>query len=735
MKIELFFHSLHKASYLILLTAAFTFINVQHVRSQQIVNDYNTYYQYPFSVGVEYAGYTPFAEYGASFNVFEIAGVFRYPLPSLPFLQPMVKVGMIAFDSQDLDEPLLWDNRHFFAGIGLTVPHRFAKTFEIGGEAAVSISQSYFEHLLPEQGTVGQMNLLLELGARVDLDPSYNFNISIHPGLKYLLGFGLMDELNSVIFSIGFGVNYRFGTDPDSPASDIRSIQFSDVNIPSAFAAMQSYYVKNPLGSVRLTNTEQRDITDVSISFYQEEFMDTPTQSAVIPAIPAGGSIEADILASFNREVFSTEGITPLTGEIIVTYFSGGRPAEQRQPVSFDLYDKTSVTWDDDRKAAAFITPADSALRNYSSFIRQSCRDVTMTHYNSNLQFAIQAFHALGEVGMLYQIDPTRPFTEVSGDPMVVDSISLPRDTLRRITGDCDDLTVLYSSLLETVGIKTGFITVPGHIYAVFNTGESSSRYRNIHTDRAMTINLDGELWVPVEITMIGSAGFTDAWQKGAQQWNAWDDEPEKRGFYTTESAQNIYRPVGLRETDLGLQYGSAGNISSAFERETQALAQRIVEYYRIEAENNGNRRCWNNYGIACARFSRYREAVKAFNRVIALDRGNIAAIINLGNIKFLQNDYTGARGQYLKASKQLENSGKEGSNIMLKTLINISTACYELEEFDEAALYLGRAENIDPAAAAEYSYLAGVTSDSGADRAAGTVDPASNIIFMEETE
>jgi hypothetical protein len=40
--------------------------------------------------------------------------------------------------------------------------------------------------------------------------------------------------------------------------------------------------------------------------------------------------------------------------------------------------------------------------------------------------------------------------------------------------GDCDDLSILYCSLLEVLGLDTAFITVPGHIYAAFDTGIQS---------------------------------------------------------------------------------------------------------------------------------------------------------------------------------------------------------------------------------------------------------------------
>lgn len=704
-----------------------------NANSQEPPDDLNNYYRFPFSIGLEFQNYSPFAEYGSQFNIFEFSAHARYPLPFLPLLQPLAKIGIIRFDSQDPDEPLLWDNIHFFAGLGMGFSHRFAKNFELGGEVSLSLSQSYFENLLPEYGAVGQANLIAEGGFRIDLDPSYNFNISIHPALKYLVGLGQMDEFDGFIFSIGFGANYRFGNDPDSPMKEIRSIRFSQINLPPVFAAMQSYYVKNPAGTVTLTNVDKRSITDVNVSFFQNSFMDSPTQSALIPEIGAGESMTVDLLASFNREVFSTEGVTPLTGEVIVTYNTGGRSAEQRQSVSFDLYDKTSVTWDDDRKAAAFITPSDSALRNYASFIRQSCREETVEHFNENLQFAIQTYYSLTEIGLFYQIDPTRPFTEVQGNPMFVDSISLPRDTLKRITGDCDDLTVLYCSLLESVGIETGFITVPGHIYAVFNTGEPSANYRNIHPHRDMTINLDGELWLPVEITMIGSTGFREAWNKGAQQWKTVD--PVDRGFHETRKSQDIYRPVGLRETDLGLQYGNSKNIAGSFSRDLSNLADNIITSYREEAERQDSKQSWNRLGIACAKFSYYREAVQAFNKVIEKGGNSLSAMVNLANVSFIREDYATARNQYLQVVEKLEIMGKSDSSLMLKALINISKTCSLLEDYDGAGRYLARAEQIDAETSANYTYLTQAADKGGTARASRQPDPSGGILFAEETE
>jgi len=505
--------------------------------AQKVNLNYNEYYRFPLSVGIEYQSLSPFSDYASTYSIFDLSANVRWPIPLKPVFQPSLRIGMMSFDNQDLTEPLKWDSTHWYGMIGAAYANRFQKNFEIGGELLAGMALAIFPDLLPDEGPVSTSNLILEAGARISLNPSFNLSIDIHPNLKYLHSFSYLKDYDGFILGIGFSASYRFGEDPDAPTAIIRSLKFSESDIPDLFAAMQSYYVNNPIGSISITNSEKHDIEDLEISFYQAGFMDTPTPAASIPVLEGGKTVEIPIFASFNREVFSVEGITPLTGEIIVSYTSRGKPAEQKTSVTYDLHDKTSMVWDDDKKVAAFITPADSALRNYASFIRQSCRESTIPAYSEPMQFAVQVFHALGEIGCLYQVDPTLPFTEVQENLMVVDSISLPRNTLKNITGDCDDLTVLYCSLLETVGINTAFITIPGHIYAAYNTKVAARDFGKIHPDRKMTISIDGELWVPVEITMIGKTGFLEAWRTGIEEWTRYDNEASVRAFYKTRDS------------------------------------------------------------------------------------------------------------------------------------------------------------------------------------------------------
>ena len=697
--------------------------------------NYNEYYQFPVSMGIEYNSISPFSGYGSDYNVFEVAASFRFPFGSAPVFQPFIQAGTGQYDSRNyLGDGDKWDFNSIFGGAGVLYSNRFSRDFEIGIGLAGGYSQAFFAGL-SEEYIYTMPYYYVEAAGSLALDPSYNLSIEVKPRVKYQAavppeGVELTD-FDGFSAGIGVSLHYRFGEDPDSAASLIRSLKFGEVKLPPFFAAMQSYYIKNPAGTVSVKNKEDHIITDVQISFYQPALMDAPTPCFSIDEIPPGDEVEVPVFAAFNDDVFLAEGVTPYTGEIIASYEYRNRPVEQRQPVSFDLHDKTALSWDDERKVAAFITPADSALRNYTSYIRQTVKDVTLPGYNSEMQEAVNIFNALSVLGCLYQSDPSSPFTSAQTDMDVVDSVSLPRDTLKRITGDCDDLTVLYCSLLETLGIETAYITVPGHIYAAFNTGVSSSRFLELHPSRDLTINLDGELWVPVEITLIGVSSFNDAWKRGAGEWNAWENEPEKRAFTLTKEAQAAFRPVVLKERDLGLQYGSRDELIAAVQKDLSSVKNESIVFFKERADERGKKQDYNRLGIAYSRFADYESAETAFKKAVRQDSSYIPALVNLANIETLRGREDSTLEIYYDILKKLEASGKEQSETYGKILLNAARIEYSRGEVKTASDSFNKAKQLAPEDSLAFSYIAG--SEEGV--RASNADYSLNMIFIEDEE
>ncbi|MBI9108109.1 MAG: hypothetical protein JEZ04_15275 [Spirochaetales bacterium] len=676
--------------------------------------DLNTKYKYPFAFSLEYRSLSPLpqfgTDYGGDFLTTDFSASAFLPLDFLPVIQPFARIGMITIAPLDPDDVDLikFTNTQFYASAGAAYKYYFSKQIEIGASLGVGLSQVYYEDIMLDGQQWGQLNFFTELGANLGMNLSYNVNLSFNPALRFTTNLNeTLPQFDGFSIVLGFAGSYRLGEDPDAPQAEIRSIKAEKLKFPAVFAPMQSYYSKNPITTITLKNIEKLAVTDVDVSFFQAGFMDTPTKAISLDSIKAGASVDIDIFAIYNQQVFTTEGITPLTGEVLVEYKNNGRIAHQKFSVSYDLYDKESLTWDDDRKVSAFITPADSALRNYSSYVRQTCKDYTVSGFSPELQTAMQIYYALAELGVLYQRDPTSPFEAAQENPMIVDAISLPRNTLKRATGDCDDLTVLFCSLLESVGIETAFITVPGHIYSAFKTSTPSKNYRLLHPEKNMTLNIDGELWIPVEITLMGEADFLTAWRTGIEEFSAHDDNPEVRALNRTREAQETYRPVMLTEKDLGLQYGDRTKIIRDFKADLDKSITMIIDDYETEAKSQGSKGSYNRLGITCAQLGKYNKAEQAFNSALTMDRNYLPPKINLGNVYFMRGEYQNALRLLHGAEKSITDAGKISGSSYSSVLLSISKCYYELENFDKANEYMKTLAEVDPAAAQQNSYLA----------------------------
>ena len=282
---------------------------------------------------------------------------------------------------------------------------------------------------------------------------------------------------------------------------------------------MQSYYVKNPIGRVRLTNTRAARSRTCRCRSCRPVSWTPPRSARARPGDQGRREPRGAAARLVQRAGVHDQRRHPphRRGDRDLQHQGATRGAAGERDLRPAGQDGDHLGRRQEGRAPS-SPPADSALQNYVSFVRQSLKDATLGQYNEALQLAMQVYGGLAEIGVLYQADPVSPFTKVQGNTVMVDSVKLPRDTLKRGTGDCDDLTVLFCSLLESAGVETGFITVPGHIYAAVNTGTRiAAGTGSCYPDRGLLIDVDGSLWVPVEITMIGRNDFLAAWRQGSR--------------------------------------------------------------------------------------------------------------------------------------------------------------------------------------------------------------------------
>lgn len=109
----------------------------------------------------------------------------------------------------------------------------------------------------------------------------------------------------------------------------------------------------------------------------------------------------------------------------------------------------------------------------------------------------------------------------------ITDRVQYPGETIKLKGGDCDDLSVLFSSLFESIGIETAFVDYKSengvsHVNLLFNTG-LTPEFTGLITenDKKYYIRKDTKgtefVWIPLETTVL--SGFDEAWAKGAEKF------------------------------------------------------------------------------------------------------------------------------------------------------------------------------------------------------------------------
>ncbi|MBT6774577.1 hypothetical protein HOA91_04355 [Candidatus Woesearchaeota archaeon] len=63
-------------------------------------------------------------------------------------------------------------------------------------------------------------------------------------------------------------------------------------------------------------------------------------------------------------------------------------------------------------------------------------------------------------------------------DPLAFEYFKTPQESLKSDSGDCDDSSILLSSLLQSIGLQTRFVFVPGHVYVQVKLSEAVSAYK-----------------------------------------------------------------------------------------------------------------------------------------------------------------------------------------------------------------------------------------------------------------
>jgi hypothetical protein len=348
----------------------------------------------------------------------------------------------------------------------------------------------------------------------------------------------------------------------------------------------------------------------------------------------------------------------------------------------------------------SFVTPRDETLRN---FVREAVNRYpapAQSVLNRPLTQAATLFNTFAALGLRYQPDPNLPYSKLRADQ--VDYVQFPRETLRQKSGDCDDLSVLLAAALENLGIEAALVEVPGHLFMMFRTGVKQADRGLISLQEDLLVIRDGEIWIPVEATLIATS-FSEAWAEGARRYRAAEAVKQAR-VVSLRQAWERFPPATLAPAGYSVEPPGGEHVRRLIQREhTLLLARRlereVLPYRQALAANPKDAEARLQIGTLYARNGIEDVAMREFETILAQDPRHASAHNNRGNLYFARSDYERA----LEAYRSAESSDPADGGIRM----NAALAYYRLGKLVEARTKFTEATGLRADLAAQYSAFA----------------------------
>lgn len=452
--------------------------------------------------------------------------------------------------------------------------------------------------------------------------------------LDYALGYSpYFDLSHSVALSAKFGYHAYL--------VDVLSIEIEDF-----YTAMYKSYSRKEMVTLKVKNKSQEPLR-AKIGFLFDKYMDSPTEKTV--TLRPNAPVDVTLPVVFNNRIMDVRDDGPQTGRVIITYEHEKEKSEDESTKQFMLYSRNAFTWDDLEKLAVFVTPQDPMIKDFTRGMIQlaSKQEIRDEFVSDNFHYTMLLFNALGAYGMTYVADPSTPFAEVAKNRSAVDYVSYPAETLRSKTGDCDDLTVLFCSCLENIGIPTAFIDVPGHIFMMFSLNISAAQAQKFFGSDAYFMDINGTAWMPLETTMFGKP-FAEALKEAREELEKWSGAVES-GSVSQESVRLVfvepswqkYPSAQLNESWRVSLPDIAGVLKKNLEDSVRLLEtvnydyrtvkEKLAQYPDVPGFNN-------EMGIVYGFAGLYSLALEQFQKVLKLKPAWESAYNNMGNIYLLNN-------------------------------------------------------------------------------------------------
>lgn len=496
------------------------------------------------------------------------------------------------------------------------------------------------------------------------------------------------------------------------------------------FLAKGNVYKEKGIGYIWLENQGRYSMKNIRVETTVDKIADKPSPTNTVRELQAGEKIKLKVPLLLNRNLSRFYEMVDLSINFRVAYQNQHGTFSYRENETILVYPITAISWQDTSNIGSFITPNDQNLENFSRQAMLQFRDLKSdANISDNMQIAVYLINYLRVQGIRYIRDPDNGYwmktsedlSEKSDKLNFLDKIQFPITTLKQKSGDCDDLTALLASMLESLGIRTSIATIPGHIFLLMDTNVPEWNYFHIHKNKKRLVFYKSSTWIPIESTQI-SEGFLSAWEKASEHINKYQNNglqiKETREIWTSVPPTDFRSDEKDSHKDkkldslLTVMEGHKAEISKLFQKEMQSYKRATITRYltrnQSEMDKEKQNTSGNNtkddlnrlnlLGILYSQMGKLEKSKEVYEKILQINKESTDALIHLGHIAFLQKRYTKAKSFYEKVLKIQSNH--------IQARVSLAQLHYTQGEFEKAKTEYQNIVYLDRKVADKYRYL-----------------------------
>lgn len=433
----------------------------------------------------------------------------------------------------------------------------------------------------------------------------------------------------------------------EQQAKNQPALSVVEVNVKQVFPSLYRNYsdIKQlSLGDLVIANNTSLPITPTSISVYVKELMVKPThlKSQVMVGF---SNTYIKLSGLFSDKILDYTTTQTMQVEIEIDYMHNGQNKNIKKVVPFTLQGRNAIRWSDKRCLGAFIAPNVNELIDYNKKADQIFKAEQSYNLNKTLLKALQLYVILNKDGIMYSPDPNTGFATASTNTDILDYLQYPTETLKRKSGDCDDLVTLYMALLENAGVSTAYIDVPGHVFMAFDSKVHPERIVESGLNPVEVIVSDNKVWIPIETTLLGTQNFMVSWQTAAKRYYQELTQGNFPELVLLSDAHNVYVPSVFVPAGFNESPSADKDVVNEYNSQLVQLLSKTKREVIAEAENRyllepDNVFVKNRYATLLAQMGELYKAEKILLEAYDLSPASSVILNNLGNLYYLKKDY-----------------------------------------------------------------------------------------------